>query len=510
MESEISYNQIIKIAIGVAALIIVIILISLFTSKEDNKIVEVQSIMLETKNVSLLKGNSYQLKVNIAPINANNKTVTYLSNNNYVATVSESGYVRAINPGEAKISVISANGKQDQCLVVVEDEKIPVSSISLEYEDLVLTEGESITLNTKVEPSNTTDHNYIWTSDNASVASVVDGVVTGIKAGEALIMVKTENNKVAICNVEVREKVTGIKLDIDEKTVAIGNTLNIKATLEPAGTTAKINWTSSNPSVADVSNGTVTGKEVGETTITAESNGKKATAKIKVKVVTTSDIYTFKYNNNKPTIKCNSYTSSDKIRLEDQLKRAIERVGYGTRAGVVEAARFFVGGLDYKIPYQGTVKGYTDVGRYNREGLNLGTSSGWGCKIPGTSEQGIDCTNFVRWAFINGGHGNKSPMSSSNTYKTAEVVSQIRPGDLMYSPCTSKEGKCASQDYTHVGIVIGVDETKIYVAESRSESSSDGTVVTEWQKNNMPKTGKFSIVRLVPYAGDGKLTDMWD
>ena len=101
-------------------------------------------------------------------------------------------------------------------------------------------------------------------------------------------------------------------------------------------------------------------------------------------------------------------------------------------------------------------------------------------------------------------------MSSDNTYKTAEVIDRIKPGDLLYAPCKNKEGKCATQDYTHVGIIVGIDDNKIYVAEAKSESSISGTIVTEWDKHNMPKTGTFSIVRLVPYESDGKLTYMWD
>lgn len=69
-------------------------------------------------------------------------------------------------------------------------------------------------------------------------------------------------------------------------------------------------------------------------------------------------LYHFKYDemNTKEFMSCNSYTLNDKILLEDKLQKSIMMVGYGTRAGVVEAARFIVGGLEYKIPYLGPKK----------------------------------------------------------------------------------------------------------------------------------------------------------
>ncbi len=224
-------------------------------------------------------------------------------------------------------------------------------------------------------------------------------------------------------------------------------------------------------------------------------------------------VYTFNYVkyselSTKPVIKCKSYTAEDRTRLEALLSTAVDQAGYGTRAGVVEAARFLVGGLDYTIPYQGTKDKEVDpdaiIGRYGK-GLNIGKSQAWGCSINGWT-QGMDCTNFVSWAFKNGGVTMKGGIySTSNTHKSAEVADQIQVGDFMLSPCGNS---CKHESiYSHIGIVIGVDATTIYVAEA---NDNGGINVKEWEKSNMPKSGKFSVVRFYPYEQDGNVTNMWN
>ncbi len=514
MDFEMDSNKIFKIAGGVLILIVVILfIILLIPSKKKTNNYEVQNVILDKRSLSMNPGDSYTLNATISPSNATNQSLNYMSNNDYVATVDNFGRIKANNPGEATITVITANGKQDNCVVNVIEEKIPVTSIVIEEENITLIEGESVTLKLKVEPSNTTEHSFIWTSDSPSVAAVVDGKVTALKAGNALITVITDNKKIAICNIEVLEKVSSITLDITEKTISVGDSLQVNAKLLPLGTNAEVSWTSTNPQVATVTKGLIKAIGVGETTIIASSGKVKSEAKIKVKIISTSDIYTFKYVENqmdKPLMKCKTYTEADRIKLDDQLKRAIEKVGYGTRAGVVEAARFIVGGLDYRIPYLGPKSKEVDpdrvLGMYNKKGLNIGKSGAWGCRVNGWT-QGMDCTNFVKWAFKNGGVELKGVYSNTNTHPSREVAAKIKPGDLMLSPCYSS---CRfDYDYSHVGIVIGVSDKNIYVAEATT-GNINSIVISVWDKNNMPAKNKFAVAKLYNYAEDGKLTDMWD
>lgn len=81
--------------------------------------------------------------------------------------------------------------------------------------------------------------------------------------------------------------VTGITLDKESATLAINKTVTVKAKIEPKNATnKKVVWSSSDESVAIVSNGTVTAKGVGTATITAEAeDGSGVTAQMTVTVL---------------------------------------------------------------------------------------------------------------------------------------------------------------------------------------------------------------------------------
>ena len=84
------------------------------------------------------------------------------------------------------------------------DGTISVSKVSLSPETLKLEEGESATLTATVSPNNATNKNVRWSSADASIATVVDGNVTAVKAGTTTITVTAEDGgKSATCSVTV-------------------------------------------------------------------------------------------------------------------------------------------------------------------------------------------------------------------------------------------------------------------------------------------------------------------
>ncbi|HIY21531.1 MAG TPA: S-layer homology domain-containing protein [Candidatus Flavonifractor merdigallinarum] len=77
-------------------------------------------------------------------------------------------------------------------------------------------------------------------------------------------------------------KPTALTLSSSSFTVNTGATQTLKATLTPANTTLPVTWSSSNPAVATVSNGTVTGVAAGTATITAKCGTLTATSTVTV------------------------------------------------------------------------------------------------------------------------------------------------------------------------------------------------------------------------------------
>lgn len=83
----------------------------------------------------------------------------------------------------------------------------PVESISLNVTKLEMNKNSQMTLIATISPENATNKKVTWNSSNSEVASVVDGVVTTHKAGQAKITVTTEDGgKVASCEIVVIEE----------------------------------------------------------------------------------------------------------------------------------------------------------------------------------------------------------------------------------------------------------------------------------------------------------------
>ena len=81
-------------------------------------------------------------------------------------------------------------------------QEVPVQSVSLSAVTMTLNEGESKTLTATVLPANATDRAVVWSVLPAGFATVANGVVKGIKAGNCTVTA-TAGGKSASCAVTV-------------------------------------------------------------------------------------------------------------------------------------------------------------------------------------------------------------------------------------------------------------------------------------------------------------------
>lgn len=97
-------------------------------------------------------------------------------------------------------------------LTIVDDlnNYIKATSINIDKNKLALEDCQTFALNATVLPEDATDKSVTWSSDNESVATVVDGVVTAVAVGVANITAKTNDgsNLSATCVVTVTSKET--------------------------------------------------------------------------------------------------------------------------------------------------------------------------------------------------------------------------------------------------------------------------------------------------------------
>ena len=167
--------------------------------------VSVTGVTLEPTSLSLFTDGSETLTATVEPGNATNKNVTWSSSDETIATVDNNGTVTAVGAGEATITVTTEDGcKTATCIVTV---TVPVTGVTLEPTSLSLFTGDTAPLTATVQPSDATNQNVTWSSDKPEVATVDNGKVTAVGAGEATITA-TAGGITATCVVHVRKPAT--------------------------------------------------------------------------------------------------------------------------------------------------------------------------------------------------------------------------------------------------------------------------------------------------------------
>lgn len=200
-------------------------------------------IYLNKSAVSIKKGSEILLKATCIPtMDTSNIVSKWESSDEEIATV-EDGIVTGLKAGNVIITVTSSYNKTDQCIVSVletnkptdnerpgidkdDDELDPiipkpdpipdntennndgiihVEEVALNRTNIIVKVGHSKQLIATIYPKNTTNKKLIWSCNRNNLATVSqNGLVTGIKIGECMITVASEDgNKTDTCNVLV-------------------------------------------------------------------------------------------------------------------------------------------------------------------------------------------------------------------------------------------------------------------------------------------------------------------
>lgn len=262
--------------------------------------VEVTEISLNHTSESVKVGETLQLAATLKPDNATDKTVIWYTLEPKVASVSESGLVKGLEPGSAVVGAKTANGRTAECEIIVWDDEGPgpggyvdITGITVTPSEAEINVGETVRLSATVAPDNATDKTVYWRSSSTSTASVTsDGTVTGGKAGTATIYAyrqTLQGQEVSgTCTVTVVQKVTSIAFYTQDVHMMVGNTLYLYAVVTPenAPSAGSLVWKSSYEGVAGVDqSGKVTALAVGTAEISASADGVSAKCTVTVEPV---------------------------------------------------------------------------------------------------------------------------------------------------------------------------------------------------------------------------------
>ena len=162
----------------------------------------------------------------------------------------------------------------------------PVTELTLNKTSVTILAGESETLAASAFPLDT---KVQWSSSSPAIASVdQNGKVTGLDNGTAIITVASaDGTKTATCEVTVIVPVTGVSLDRTSAEIIKGDSMTLTAIVAPSNATNKnVIWTSSDPSVATVSqSGVITAIKAGSTTVVATTVDGEKTAACEIVVI---------------------------------------------------------------------------------------------------------------------------------------------------------------------------------------------------------------------------------
>ncbi len=248
----------------------------------------------------------------------------------------------------------------------------------------------------------------------------------------------------------------------------------------------------------------------------------------------------------KDLLTCNQFTREEAKLIDNALFDRVNEAGYGTRAGVIAAARFLTLEFNYRVPYffeNGRLENFPPYehvdgeGRYYHRGLYLDNSKFkdiaealngpviWGCNLMNYTNwadrnyvykegykypNGLDCSGFVTWALLNGGFdvGDIGAGLDPNHKVLSDIANRQRITDELMSSGKVKVGDLIGNN-GHAAIIAGVDGENYYIAEALPNIG--GVRITTVPRSKLVHNSIYTFVVLMDdiYKSDGNYSDMW-
>ncbi len=236
-------------------------------------------IQLSDSSMILMKGNTAVLTATV--YNSDNKTVTWTSSNNNIASVS-GGKITAKSAGTAVITAKTSDGLSVNCILTVRE-----ITVKLDKTAMSLGKGETCVLKAtlKYSSSNTVK----WRTSNSKILTVDQkGNVKAVGTGVAWITIRSAEGKESSCKITVKNAPSKITLTKGVLTLGVGEKFTIGSSVNDGAACSKRTYRTSNSSIVKMTRtdwqGDFIGLRPGVAYVTVRSyNGKESTCKVTVK-----------------------------------------------------------------------------------------------------------------------------------------------------------------------------------------------------------------------------------
>ena len=416
-------------------------------------------------------------------------------------------------------------------IIYLEKNKLVKDFINIKYSNDINENKEYIVT---VEYKSKNNKDVVCSLDNINYKNI-DECTFNLKKGEYNLYLR-KNDKVIKEKFKVEEKFLGTfssTIDVlDTYYLAVNGKKKFNFTFDYKEDFDKtVYYEITNTDVLKIENDTMYGLKTGTSEVIATlKDGNTKTYNI----VVTDLITPPTINNDKYYLPCNYYSLEESILLDKILESRVMEAGLGTRAGVAAAARFLTLEFPYSIAYfnengrlaaHGTKPRVDAEGRYYHKGLYLTENkfskikssvhgpAAWGCPLLTDTlkiktPNGLDCSGFVSWALLNGGYDVGDVGAGINEDRTDDLddlstkmklteenfdASLVKPGDLI--------GR-----YGHIGIIIGIEDSTFYIAESLDY---DLHVLTMTRDEIIESDWLYIELMDDYYKKDGNLKEMW-
>ena len=223
------------------------------------------------------------------------RQLAWISDNEVVATVSNTGVITARRKGTARITVSSVEYPNISCGTnfVAVDPRIATATIQPRNGSLRISIPRQLSVSLVDSVGGTIPAGRVinWTSATPAIAMVsATGLVTGLSLGTAKIAVNAEGAVDTVSFSVTKIPVSSVRLSPLTSNIVQGQTVQITATVEDSTGTAVtdrvIEWSSSDPTKANVSQtGLVTSIATGTVTISAISETRSGSASVTVQPI---------------------------------------------------------------------------------------------------------------------------------------------------------------------------------------------------------------------------------